>query len=490
MAFSYAQFNDEKAGCKPGALTVRDYADDEILSDKLVKHPETIDQFTQTKSSPDSLEWKDKNGNVAIRASFSSEPGVRRIVLRVENLSWTRQITQLDVQLPQLGMPLSADNKVYTGYRGGGPGALGVKDWPSGQGTSGAWPGYCTSPLVTIWNEKTSETLAITFFNDQLMSVGIFWFSGPGGSNQGFNPIFRFSGELEPRASMSLPIEFREMSGGPPAHWKFYRDNLLAPFMSAWGFPEPAEFETTANSVWGMGTDSGPGLAMAVRRLVSRYHIEGYVQWPAADQKAAFFEPHAVKYPFFSEFLTASQIGGLKHFGTLVIPDLAPLIPSDMALRQLMGENNPRPFPESVLMMNQRADPVRQYNLTYARILRDHGVTVAYYDTGGGPGNSRPPLDWLRTYADYKNAGIALMGECGADVSAWISGAWFEYPYSWNDYAMLKALLPGCGRFAYDHGPAPRDVGHGSESWWRDALRKGITPLLGEDQLSQWSAGK
>jgi hypothetical protein len=239
-----------------------------------------------------------------------------------------------------------------------------------------------------------------------------------------------------------------------------------------------------------MGTDSGPGLAMAVRRLVSRYHIEGYVQWPAADQKAAFFEPHAVKYPFFSEFLMASQVGGLKHFGTLVIPDLAPLIPSDMALRQLMGENNPRPFPESVLMMNQRADPVRQYNLTYARILRDHGVTVAYYDTGGGPGNSRPPLDWLRTYADYKNAGIAVMGECGADVSAWISGVWFEYPYSWNDYAMLKALLPGCGRFAYDHGPATRDVGHGSESWWRDALRKGITPLLGEDQLSQWSAGK
>ena len=52
---------------------------------------------------------------------------------------------------------------------------------------------------------------------------------------------------------------------------------------------------------------------LAVRRLVSRYHIDGYIQWPAADQTAAFFEPHAVKYPFFSEFLMTSQIGGLKH---------------------------------------------------------------------------------------------------------------------------------------------------------------------------------
>jgi hypothetical protein len=490
MAFTYSEFNDEKAGCKPTTLITRDYSADAILSDKLVKYPETTDQFVLAKSSPDSMEWKDKNGDVSVIASFTSEPSLRRIVLHVENLSYTKQITQLDVQLPRLTMTLSADNKIYTGFHGGGPGSLGFKDWPSGQGTSGYWPGYCTSPLTTIYNEKTGETLAITFFNDQLMQGGLYWFSGPGGAIQALNPFYRFAGELEPRCGMTLPIEFREMSGGPPAHWKHYREDILKPFMTSLGFPESGELETTSN-VWGTGTDSGAGLALAVRRLVARYRIDGYVQWPASDGRGIFYEPHAVKYPFFSEFLMTSQIAGLKHFGTLAIPDLTPFIPTDMALRQMWGDPpKQRVLPESVLVMNQRADLTRQYNLSYARILRDHGVTIIYYDAGGGPYRNQRPLDWLRTYADFKNAGIAVMGECGADVTSWISGAWFEYPYSWNDYSMLKTVLPGCGLFAFQHTADTHDVGNGPESWWRNAIRKGITPLLSEDELALWAAGK
>ncbi len=497
MGIGYTDFNDETYGLKPASVVVRDYAGDTIVDDRLVKAVTKVDRFTCVSRQPGgtSQHWEDASGTVSIKASIEMLDGsARRIQLEVQNLSFTKQITQIDVQLPTLSLPASPAYKAYTGYRGGGPGSLGIKDWKEGQGNTGSWPGYGTSPVASIWDEKTGQTLAVTFFNDQLQPVALYWFSGPSNSSGedrlGFNPFLRFNGNLEPRQVMTLPVEFREMSGGPPAHWAHYRARFLQPFMAAMGYPESATFD--ASGTWGFGHGSGPGLAAQARQLAWKYRLQGLIQWPTPDAKSLYFEPHHVKDPFFSDFLAASQTAGLKHFGTLIVPDASPRIPTDAALRQTQTDANGKEvvFDLSVLPLNQRADLTRKYNLLYAKLLRDHGVTIAYYDVGGGPHDNRPPLDWLRTYADYKRAGIAVMGETGADVASWISGVWFEFPYSRNDYSMLKALLPGCALFAFSQTQDKKDVGHGAESWWKDAERKGITPLLDATALQLRAVGE
>jgi hypothetical protein len=400
-------------------------------------------------------------------------------VIDVENRSLTSQITQLDIRVPEIAVAYSAESRLYWGYRGGSRSRPGLDKWV--QGNTGFWPGYCTSPVVTLWDEKTGQTLAVTFFNDRLLEAAMYWFSGPSGEGdakrQAINLFLRLQGPLEPLESVSLPVEISELSGGATEHWAHYRKDILQPFMARMGFPESATFQ--AGGKWAFETDAGRGLTNKVFQLVRKAGIEGYVAWPYPDGQSFLFDSHLVSAPFFSEFLATSQLAGLKHLGTLVIPDASPRVFNDMALGQMIevqGKKVPSKFAN--LFLNQRADVTRQYNLLYARILRDHGITIAYYDTGGGPHYSRPPLDWLRTYADYKRAGIAVMGETGGDVSAWISGVWFEYPYSWNDYTMLPQLLPGAAFFAMAQDDHSKDDGKGPEKWWDNARRKGITPVI------------
>ena len=152
--------------------------------------------------------------------------------------------------------------------------------------------------------------------------------------------------------------------------------------------------------------------------------------------------------------------------GVLINPYITPPLWSDpFALK------SPRSYTN--LRLNLAAPVNREYCARLRDELVKRGISVAFWDTGNGP-DSVNTYDWLKLLVNWKNAGIAIMPETSCDLSAWTTGLWMEFPYSWGDYGLAKRICPQATLSAHTN---TKDVRDGVD-WRDDAMRKSVHPIL------------
>jgi len=377
----------------------------------------------------------------------------------------THRITSIDIQLPQIRTRYDEANRVYVPLRGGQSTAWNAGEWGKGQGNSSMWPSTAFSPIVTLWNEKTQETLGITFFSRTLTPAMVYWASGPTTERreQQMNPFLRLLPGLEPGQTLTVRAEYVEMKGGPAAHQKKYREEVLAPFMKEAGIPEAAGLPEKGPIAEGPTVERGH--MRATLASAQALGVSTYIQWSPPDGSSEFYNPYAAQLPWFQELAVSKEFPAMK-VGVLINPFITPPLKSDaFALK------SPHTY------TNLKLDLAAPANREYAARLRDElvkrGISVAFWDTGNGPEQGKT-YEWLKLLANWKRAGIAIMPETSCDLAAWTTGLWMEFPYSWGDYGLAKTVCPQATLAAHTNSP---DVREGVD-WKEDAVRKGVQPIL------------
>ena len=188
--------------------------------------------------------WKSDVGNVGVKCVTKKTAAGVAFEVTITN-GITHRIESLDIQLPQIRTPYDEANKIYMPFRGGRSIVWNQGEWPKGQGNSSVWPSSAFSPIVTLWNDRTQDTFAITFFNRALAPAIMFWFSGPTENQQHekqqqLNPFLRLLPMLDPGQTLTVTADYAQITGGPAAHQKRYREETLAPFMKELSIPEAA----------------------------------------------------------------------------------------------------------------------------------------------------------------------------------------------------------------------------------------------------------
>jgi hypothetical protein len=463
MSFDFAPPSTPNRGTEAYSGILTDTAKD--TSDKLNFVPITFGkvQLTFNNLLITSI-WNSSQGNVVVTCSTAKTDTGLAFTFTITN-GLTHRLNSIDLRLPEITTAADPFLRIASPYRGGST-VPWSNDWTKGQGNSSVWPGTAFSPIVTPWNDRTKDTLAISFFNRSLMPVMLYWFSGSGaGNTQCLNPVLRALPALGPGETATFSAEYRIMKGGPAAHAAYYRQNVLAPFMKELGIPE-------ANSpLQGPGsiamTATGADNVLANVAAAHKAGASAYIQWAAPDGAADFYNPYPAQFPWFDSL---GKVQGLP-VGCLINPSISPRFPSDNA-----AFRNGHQW--SNVHVNLAADDVR---LALAR-LRDHlvqrGVTIAFWDCGGSP-DACSGHEWLKVLSSWKQAGIAIMPESSCDVAAWTTGLWMEYPYSWNDYTLPKIVTPNAALAAHTNTVDVR----GGIDWKDDAKAKGVRPIVDVAEL-------
>lgn len=381
------------------------------------------------------------------------------------------RVRRVDLRLPTMGVPLHAGNAIYSPYRGGREDVWPADDWQKGMSNSSVWPGTAFSPIVTLWNKQSGDTVAVTFFNRTLTPVQLYWFSGPGVDTQHFHPFLRVIPDLGRGESVTVSVEYRIMKGGPKAHWAFYRKEFLAPFMAELGVPEAESKVKGPAAIMSPWTD--PDKMKETLGRVAAKGANSFFQWSPPDGSSTYyFNPYAPSIGWFESLSAIKDVAGVDTFGVLVNPFISPYLKTDKYAL-------PGGPPNTNLHLNPNSDDVRLYHSRLIGELTKRGVNAAFWDTGGGPDAVRGH-DWFGTILTWKRNGISLMPETSCDVATWATGLWMEYPYYWGDFGLVKAICPKASYLSHTNFPDVRD----GVDWRQDSLRKGVFPLVSlEDPL-------
>lgn len=470
--FSFSPPADEAAGTKASAAVLQDFALDNGKA--LHQANATFTRVTQaTEGTAVLSSWRSNIGNILVQCRSEKTAAGFTFQTTITN-GYTHRIESLDIQLPQVHTRSDRDNRMLSPFRGGQMNPW-ADDWAKGQGNSSLWPATAFSPIVTAWNQRTGESLGITFFSKSLTPAMLFWFSGPSNDQQHLNPFVRYHPGLQPGQSITLTAEYRLFAGGPAAHQKQYREEVLAPFMKEIGIPEAAG-----------GIEPGPiALSHWVERGRLRDNLRAalaagaqtYIQWSPPDASSHFFNPYVAQLPWFQELAVGKEFPGMR-LGVLINPFITPPLKSDaFALKAKEPYTN--------LRLNFSAPANREYFARLRDELVARGVSVAFWDTGGNPEHIHGH-EWLKFLANWKTAGIAILPETSCDVAAWTTGIWMEYPYSWGTYEIARTVCPEATLTAHTNTP---DVRNGVD-WRQDALGKGVRPIVEMSQLLRPAAGR
>jgi hypothetical protein len=359
---------------------------------------------------------------------------------------WTQRLDSIDLRLPEVGTP--PDTRIYSPLRGGS-----VAD--GGQGSTGNWPGPAYSPIVTVYSGD--DTLALTYLNRQLKPVSCFWFAGKGW----FNPFLRYRLDLDPGETITLTADYRIMQGGPTAHWSYFRQYRLMPFMRDLNIPE-ATLDLPpgpiAYSNWTNPEDMTAALAKAKAGGAA-----AFIQWSPPDGSSYFYDPYPPHFSWFEALPANPPIA----VGVLVNPFVSPPLKADRVA--LLTDAR---YSHTNLQLDLGAN--RAYNARLMAALKQRGVTLAFWDTGGEP-SPRNSHEWLRLLADWKRAGISILPETSGDIAAWTTGITMEYPYSRGNYDIPRAVTPKATLTVHTNWDDP--------GWVEDAERKGLRPIIHIDTL-------
>jgi hypothetical protein len=360
---------------------------------------------------------------------------------------WTQRLDSIDIRLPEVGTP--PDTRIYSPLRGGS-----VAD--VGQGSTGNWPGPAYSPIVTAYSGD--DALALTYLNRQLKPVQCFWFQGQGW----WNPFLRYRLDLDPGESITLTADYRIMQGGPAAHWAYYRQYRLMPFMRDLDIPEATLDLPPGPIVYSNFTDD-------IRRDVAAAKAKGaaaFIQWSPPDAHSYFYNPYPPSLPWFEDL----PAPGLP-VGVLINPFVSPPLLADRVALTTEAR-----YSHTNLMLNLGGN--RAYNARLMAALRQRGVALAFFDTGGEP-SPRNSHEWLRLLADWKRAGISILPETSCDVAVWTTGGMTLFPYGWNDIDLARTVTPKGTITCYMNTP---DIRNGID-WRDDAARRGVRPIIHIDTL-------
>lgn len=471
-AFDFSAPNAAGHGTEAVSAILADTAAD--AADKPNATPATFALTNQTIVSSDpagasvtSSTYQSTPGKVAITCLTQKTPAGYSFMFTITN-GLAYRLDQVDIRLPEISTAADPANKIMSPFRGGSV-VTWATDWQQGQGNSSLWPGTAFSPISTAWNDRTGDTLAITFFNKALVPVFVYWFSGGDGQRQYLNPFLRCFPRLQPGQSVSIGAEYRVTTGGPLAHAKYYRENVLAPFMKELSIPE-------AKSTLGPGpiamTATGADQFTASADAAQAAGACAYIQWAAPDGLAAYYNPYPPQFEWFNSL--GKPRTSTIPIGVLINPFISPRVPADkIALINPSG-------PLTNLHINVGADDVR---LSLARLrdaLATRGVTIAFWDTGSGP-DGCSGHEWLKLLASWKAAGVAIMPETSCDLAAWTTGLWMEFPYSWGTYAVPRAVTPGADLCSHTNFV---DIKNGVD-WKQDARSKGVRPIITVEEVSK-----
>jgi hypothetical protein len=424
---------------------------------------QTVVTSTPTASVTSST-WKSNIGGIVAKCLTQTTPSGYVLAFTLTN-GWTHRMEQADFRIPQIFTAADPANRVETPFRGGSATSLAM-DWAKGQGNTGNWPGTAYSPLLTIWNDRTQDTLAITFFNKAMVPVFVYWFSGANGdgSQQSLTPILRCFPRLQPGQSVTIGADYRVTTGGPAAHAAYYRQNILTPFMKELGIPE-------AMAPLGDGpiamTATGADHFAASVAAAQAGGASAYIQWAAPDGLAAYYNPYPPAFDWFQSIKPSTF-----PVGVMINPFISPRIATDSVALTDSGR------PMINLHLNLAAPDTRLYLARLRDELVKRGVTLAFWDTGGEP-DACGGHEWLKVLSGWKQAGIAIMPESSCDVAAWTTGLWMEYPYSWGDYALPRVVTPQATLAAHTNTVDVR----GGIDWKDDAKAKGVRPIIDVAEL-------
>jgi hypothetical protein len=225
--------------------------------------------------------------------------------MAIEIANGPGRLESIDFRLPQIHTEADPENAILSPFRGGD-----LTPWPSDHwepGNSSTWPGPAFSPLLTVWNRRTLDTVGITYFSKTLTPAMLYWFAGPGGNSHHLTPFVRYFPALEPFESITLTVEYATFRGGPAAHYERYRRDHLAPFMAALGIPEapgalPAG-RPIVRCAW-----SDPGTLAGKIRDAQAAGASAFIQWSPPDGHSVYYNPYPPALPWFEEFAAVDAV--------------------------------------------------------------------------------------------------------------------------------------------------------------------------------------
>jgi hypothetical protein len=343
------------------------------------------------------------------------------MIFNIQN-GFRNHLRQIDFRLQEVY--IQGETNIHHPVNGGATYQLPSDVWEPGN--AALWPITAFSPILTVWNSM--GTYALTYFNDALVPVGAYWFSGPGA----FNPFLRYKVDLLPGESITLTATAKVTTGGREAHWQAYRKTLAA-FMEKLGVPEAVGKikGTTISDDW------SPYLATKLQRVVDS-GIKSFIMWAPGDDYSELYNPYPPSLPWYKTFYKPE---GLDVFGVLLNPNITPFILCDeLFIKGGYTEmGSVRPY------TNFYVNPMHPKNIAFVDSLlsdlESRGVNLAFWDMGNGPDHYKGMV-WVSILLHARSKGIAFMCETSNDIAAWITGYYLEWPPDELSNTMIRAICP------------------------------------------------
>lgn len=409
-----------------------------------------------------------QGGSVEIRLKErQTPPNIREIQISVQNHSQHAEAVPT-IRLPTIqAVSPRPTYRIYSPFRGG-------RDGGWGSGSSATWPGPAYSPIVTLHDGQRGDTLAITFANSKAAKMELFWLADAAAGFQWFNPFLRPQVLLQPGESIEFTVEYRIMTGGPPAHWARYRAQFLQ-FMTSCGYAESVA-RPYADRAWIAMSDWVPrGKLFANMARAKARGAAAYLQWSPPDGKAAYYEPLTSRFAWAEDAVLSADAPPLP-WGVLINPHISPRVPAVETLdRDLL---QPLPVFDGVHFRIDAHHPETwAYLVRHAEWLRKARVTMAFWDTGGAPEGGMSTHQWMRVLHLFRRHTINIFAETSCDIASHITDYYFEFlnepKAGWSDYQLAKAVTPNAVLTVHDNMQPSTDA-----AWVQKAWSLGVVPVV------------